>query len=99
MSPLWHDIVIPLGYGFQVQGGRGGGTAALYMYSGPVQAIRTSVAEEGWRTFYNGYATVTQVAPAQALYFGTYQAVRRYLPGTKLLSLSMLTEFLSVPIL
>jgi hypothetical protein len=69
------------------------------MYSGPVQAIRTIVAEEGWRTFYKGYATVTQVAPAQALYFGTYQAVRRYLPGTKLLSLSMLTKFLSVPIL
>ncbi|KAG0558748.1 hypothetical protein KC19_10G051000 [Ceratodon purpureus] len=65
----------------QVQGGSGGGASALYMYRGPVQAIQTIVAKEGWRTFYKGYATVTQVAPAQALYFGTYQAIKRYLPG------------------
>ena len=82
----------------QVQGGSGGGASALYMYRGPVQAIQTIVAKEGWRTFYKGYATVTQVAPAQALYFGTYQAIKRYLPGTNLdlLGRSQKTECLMI---
>lgn len=84
---------------FQVQGGSGSGAAALYMYRGPVQAIQTIVAKEGWRTFYKGYATVAQVAPAQALYFGTYQAIKRYLPGTNLdlLNRSQNTECLMFP--
>lgn len=66
-----------------VQGGAGsgGGTAALYMYKGPVDAIYTIGTKEGMRTLYKGFATVTQIGPAQALYMATYQTSKRYLPG------------------
>lgn len=68
----------------QVQGGAGSGsgTAALYMYKGPVDAIYTIGSKEGMRTLYKGFATVTQIGPAQALYMATYQTSKRYLPGT-----------------
>lgn len=70
----------------QVQGAAvgassGGGTSALYMYRGPVHAIYTISAHEGWRTLYKGYATVSQIAPAQALYMASYQTSKRLLPG------------------
>ncbi|MCO5551132.1 hypothetical protein L7F22_004629 [Adiantum nelumboides] len=73
----------------QVQGaasaavGSGGGTSAIYMYRGPVHAIYTISAHEGWRTLYKGYATVSQIAPAQALYMASYQTAKRVLPGGK----------------
>ena len=68
----------------QVQGGGGkGGAAVLYMYKGPVEAITTIVAKEGWRTFYKGYATITQTLPGQAIYMATYQSIKRYVPGKK----------------
>jgi hypothetical protein len=62
-------------------GGGGGGTAALYAYKGPAQAIYSIAATEGWRTLYKGYSTVTQIAPAQALYMATYQTAKKTLPG------------------
>lgn len=49
------------------------------MYRGPVHAICTISAREGWRTLYKGYATV--IAPAQALYMGSYQTFKRLIPG------------------
>ncbi|KAH6558844.1 hypothetical protein KP509_1Z042400 [Ceratopteris richardii] len=51
------------------------------MYRGPVHAIYTISAHEGWRTLYKGYATVSQIAPAQALYMASYQSAKRLLPG------------------
>lgn len=69
-----------------MQGGGGkGGAAALYMYKGPVEAITTIVAKEGWRTFYKGYATITQTVAGQAIYMATYQSIKRYAPGKNLL--------------
>jgi hypothetical protein len=67
---------------WQVQGGGGGvggggGTAALYA------AIYSIAAKEGWRTLYKGYSTVTQIAPAQALYMATYQTAKKTLPGRR----------------
>lgn len=73
---------------WQVQGGGGGvggggGTAALYAYKGPAQAIYSIAAKEGWRTLYKGYSTVSQIAPAQALYMATYQTAKKTLPGRR----------------
>ncbi|BBN16303.1 hypothetical protein MPTK1_7g05190 [Marchantia polymorpha subsp. ruderalis] len=69
----------------QVQGGAtaggGGGAASMYMYRGPMHAIYSISAKEGWRTLYKGYATVGQIAPAQALYMATYQTSKKVLPG------------------
>jgi hypothetical protein len=45
--------------------------------------MQTIAAKEGWRTLYKGYATVTQIAPAQALYMATYQTSKKYLPGNQ----------------
>ncbi|KAI5063556.1 hypothetical protein GOP47_0022103 [Adiantum capillus-veneris] len=72
----------------QVQGasasvGSGGGASAIYMYRGPLHAIYTISAHEGWRTLYKGYATVSQIAPAQALYMASYQTAKKVLPGGK----------------
>ncbi|CAM6106937.1 unnamed protein product [Calypogeia fissa] len=60
----------------QVQGGGGG-----YSYKGPVDAISSIAAREGWRTLYKGFGTVCLIAPAQALYLGTYQTSKKVLPG------------------
>lgn len=60
---------------------QGGNKAALYSYNGPLQAFQHIIAREGFRTLYKGYATAALVVPAQALYMGTYQAIKRYLPG------------------
>lgn len=66
----------------QVQGSeRWGSTGALYMYGGPLHAIRTIAANEGWRTFYKGYATVIVGVSSTALYMTTYQTIKRLLPG------------------
>eukprot|EP00850_Spirogloea_muscicola_P002126 SM000008S22215 [mRNA] locus=s8:413703:416048:- [translate_table: standard] len=66
----------------QVQGAMAGQAgAAAYSYAGPLEAIRSIVTKEGWRTLYKGFGTVIQVAPAQALYMGTYQASRQLIPG------------------
>ncbi|KAL2613289.1 hypothetical protein R1flu_024981 [Riccia fluitans] len=67
----------------QVQGGAagGGGTASMYMYRGPIHAIYSISAQEGWRTLYKGYATVGQIGPATALYMATYQTAKKVLPG------------------
>ncbi|XP_024535125.1 mitochondrial substrate carrier family protein E-like [Selaginella moellendorffii] len=66
-----------------VQGSAGAGNsgAVLYMYKGPMHAIQTIASQEGWRTLYKGYATLTQVATAQALYMATYQTTKRIVPG------------------
>lgn len=69
-------------WGMQVQGGAGSsGTAAMYMYKGPVDAIYTIGTKEGVRTLYEGFSTVSQIAPAQALYMATYQTSKRYVPS------------------
>eukprot|EP00249_Psilotum_nudum_P029082 c39297_g1_i1 orf=326-1261(+) len=69
----------------QVQGATigtsSGGAGAMYMYRGPVHAIYTISVSEGWRTLYKGYATVSQIAPAQALYMATYQTFKKIVPG------------------
>ena len=70
----------------QVQGaslGSSGGTSALYVYRGPLHAIWTISNHEGWRTLYKGYATISQIAPAQALYMASYQTSKRVLPGAR----------------
>lgn len=66
----------------QVQGGASSsGTAALYMYKGPLDAMFQIGTKEGLRTLYKGFSTVTQIAPTQAMYMATYQTSKRYLPG------------------
>eukprot|EP00850_Spirogloea_muscicola_P007676 SM000039S14506 [mRNA] locus=s39:534197:536494:+ [translate_table: standard] len=52
-------------------GGQAG--AAAYAYAGPLEAIRSIITK--------GFGTVIQVAPAQALYMGTYQVSRQLIPG------------------
>lgn len=52
-----------------------------YTYSGPANAMWTIATREGWRALFKGFGTVIQVAPAQALYMGSYQAARVVLPG------------------
>lgn len=65
-----------------VQGGASSsGTAALYMYKGPLDAMFQIGTKEGLRTLYKGFSTVTQIAPTQAMYMATYQTSKRYLPG------------------
>ncbi|KAJ7564855.1 hypothetical protein O6H91_02G036600 [Diphasiastrum complanatum] len=66
--------------GAAVGSGNGAGSA-LFVYRGPLHAISSIAAQEGWRTLYKGYATVSQIAPAQALYMAAYQTAKRVLPG------------------
>lgn len=56
----------------------------MYAYKGPLNAIQTIAAKEGVKTLYKGYGTVAMTAPAQALYMGTYQSVKKLIPGTYL---------------
>ncbi|KAL3679750.1 hypothetical protein R1sor_022706 [Riccia sorocarpa] len=67
----------------QVQGGAtgGGGTASVTMYRGPLHALYSISAREGWRTLYKGYATVGNTGPATALYMGVYQTAKKVIPG------------------
>lgn len=62
-----------------VQGGASSsGTAALYMYKGPLDAMFQIGTKEGLRTLYKGFSTVTQIAPTQAMYMVTYQTSKRW---------------------
>ncbi|KAG0622558.1 hypothetical protein M758_3G106800 [Ceratodon purpureus] len=66
----------------QVQGsGSSGSTGALYMYGGPLHAIRDIATKEGLRTFYKGSATILVGVSSTALYMTTYQTIKRHLPG------------------
>ena len=51
------------------------------MYRGPLHAFRDIIVTEGWRTFYKGSGTILVGVPATALYFATYEKMKRLLPG------------------
>ncbi|KAL4424570.1 hypothetical protein ABPG77_009154 [Micractinium sp. CCAP 211/92] len=59
-----------------------GGTARHHSYSGPLDCLRQTVRSEGLRGLMRGLGgTMAREIPGNAVYFSTYQLLRRWLPG------------------